>query len=330
MKVAANGRRARVFREDDTFVPLGDAVVTVGRFDGVHRGHQALLATTRQTAAQRIGDRALAVTLWPPPEWILRPSEPRGLLTTLEDRITLLAASGVDDIVVLRFDREFSQCTATDFLRDLIDRFQMRTLVTGPSAAIGRDREGTPDVIADLAPRLGFDHVPVRYEGEPGTVSSSNARIALAAGDIDGLSAVLGRPHSVYGIVGRGDARGRELGFPTANLQLPAWLTLPADGVYAGSAVLDGDSKLYPALISVGTRPTFGSGGRLFESHLLGFNDEMYGHGLRTFLRMWLRPQERFDSVDDLIAAMRRDREAAESMALGDAHAAVPFLLDSS
>ena len=326
MRKAANDRRVRVFCNDDAFTPLDGAAVTVGRFDGVHRGHCALLAATCRAAAEGPAGRAVAVTLWPPPEWILRPSEPRRLLTTLDDRIALLSASGVDDVVVLRFDRQFSRRGAADFLRDLIERVQMQTLVTGPNAAIGRDREGTPDEIARLAPQLGFTHVPVRYEGQPGAISSTQARNALATGDMDRLNAILGRTHSVHGVVGRGDGRGRELGFPTANVPIPSWLVLPADGVYAGAAVMDGDPTLYPALVSVGTRPTFGSGCRLFEAHLLGFNGDMYGRGLRTFLRTWLRPQEAFGSVDELVAAMRRDREVAESMNLGDPEQAAPFV----
>ena len=323
---SADARPIRVFREDDAFVPLGDAAVTIGRFDGVHRGHRALLAATCGAATRRPGGRAVAVTLWPPPEWVLRPSEPRRLLTTLDDRIALLAASGVDDVVVLRFDREFSRCGAADFLGRLIERLNMRTLVTGPNAAIGRDREGTPDVLSRLAPRLGFTHVPVSYEGEPGAISSSQARLALSAGDVQRLNDILGRTHSVYGTVRSGDGRGRELGFPTANVDIPSWLVLPADGVYAGSALVDGDPTLYPALISVGTRPTFGPGVCIFETHLMGFNREIYGRRLRTFVRAWLRGQEAFGTVRELVAAMNRDRESARAVDLSGPPQVAPFV----
>ncbi|MDE2869337.1 MAG: bifunctional riboflavin kinase/FMN adenylyltransferase [Chloroflexota bacterium] len=326
MTQAPNAGHVRVFREDDPFIPLGGAAVTIGRFDGVHRGHQALLRATCRAAAAQDGGRAIAVTLWPPPEWVLRPSEPRQLLTTLDDRIDLLATSGVDDVIVLRFDRQFSRRSANEFLRDLIERLAMRTLVTGPNAAIGRDREGTPDVIASLAPRLGFTHVAVRYEGEPGAISSSRARETLAAGEVDRLHAILDRAHSLFGTVARGDGRGRDLGFPTANVQTPPWLVLPADGVYAGTALVDADPTLYPALISVGTRPTFGLSHRLFEVHLLGFDREIYGCGLRTFIRAWLRGQQAFHSVEELVAAMHRDREAAERIDLGGSEQAMPFL----
>ncbi|MYD93748.1 MAG: riboflavin biosynthesis protein RibF [Chloroflexi bacterium] len=326
MTQAPNARHVRVFREDDTFVPLGGAAVTVGRFDGVHRGHQALLRATCRAAAAQDGGRAIAVTFWPPPEWVLRPSEPRQLLTTLDDRIGLLSASGVDDVIVLRFDRQFSRRSANEFLRDLIERLAMRTLVTGPNAAIGRDRQGTPAVIARLAPRLGFTHVAVSYEGEPGAISSSRAREALAAGAVDRLYGILDRTHSLFGTVSRGDGRGRDLGFPTANVQTPPWLVLPADGVYAGTALVDGDPTLYPALISVGKRPTFGSRVRLFEVHLLGFEREIYGRGLRTFLHAWLRGQEAFHSVEELVAAMHRDREVAAKIDLGGSEQAMPFL----
>ena len=321
-----NDRSVRVFRENDTFVPLGDAAVTIGRFDGVHRGHRALLAATCRAATQCPDGRAVAVTLWPPPEWVLRPSEPRRLLTSLDDRIALLAASGVDDVVVLRFDQALSRCSAADFLRDLIERLNMRTLVTGPNAAIGRDREGTSHVLSRLAPHLGFIHVPVSYEGEPGAISSRQARLALSVGDVQRLNEILGRTHSVYGTVRLGDGRGRELGFPTANVEPPSWLVLPVDGVYAGSALVDGDPTLYPALISVGTRPTFGPGVHLFETHLMGLTREIYGRGLRTFIRAWLRGQEAFGSVSELVEAMHLDREAAQAVDLGGLREVAPFV----
>ena len=326
MTQAPDAPCVRVFREDDRFVPLGGAAVTIGRFDGVHRGHQALLRATCRAAAAQADGRAIAVTLWPPPEWVLRPSEPRRLLTTLDDRVALLAASGIDDVIVLRFDRQFSRRSADEFLGDLMKRLDMRTLVTGPNAAIGRDREGTPDVIAGLAPRLGFTHMAVRYEGEPGAISSSRAREALAEGDVDRLHEILDRPHSLVGTVVRGSGRGRDLGFPTANVQTPPWLVLPADGVYAGTGLVDGDPTLYQALISVGTRPTFGSRVRLFEVNLLGFDREVYGRGLRTFLHAWLRGQQAFHSVEELVAAMHRDRAAAERIDLGGLAQALPFL----
>ncbi len=320
-----SARRVRVFREDESFVPAGGASVTVGRFDGMHRGHRALLRATCQVASDQRDGRAIAVTLWPPPEWVLRPAEPRQLLTTLDDRIALLASSGVDDIVVMRFDQQFSRRSAEDFLGDLKQQLNLRTLVTGPTAAIGRDREGTPNVIARLAPRLGIKHVPVRYEGSPGAISSTQARNALSSGEVDRLRAILGRSHSLYGMVSRGDGRGRKLGFPTANVELPEWLVLPADGVYAGAAFVDGDPEPYSALISVGTRPTFNSRTRLFEVHLLGFDRDIYGRGLRTFIHAWLRVQEAFDSVEALVAAMRRDRQAAEYVDLAGMSDAAPF-----
>ncbi len=326
MAGATDAGRVRVFREDDTFAPMGGSSVTVGRFDGMHRGHRALLQATCQVASDQRDGRAIAVTLWPPPEWILRPAEPRQMLTTLDDRIALLASSGVDDIVVMRFDQQFSRRSAEDFLGDLMQRLNLRTLVTGPTAAIGRDREGTPDVIARLAPRLGFTHVPVRYEGAPGAISSTQARNALSSGEVDRLRAILGRSHSMYGVVCRGEGLGRGLGFPTANVELPEWLVLPADGVYAGSALVDGDPEPYSALISVGTRPTFSSRTRLFEVHLLGFNRDIYGLGLRTFIHAWLRVQEAFDSVEALVAAMRRDREAAEAVDLAGKCEVAPFV----
>ncbi len=314
-----------MFRECQPFRPLGGAAVTVGRFDGVHRGHRALLIAARRAAASIDGGRAVAVTFWPPPEWVLRPHEPKRLLTTLDDRIELLAASGVDDVVVMRFDLELSQHSAERFLRGLGERLDMRALVTGPNAAIGRNREGTPEVIRRLAPRLGFRHIPVQYEGRPGEIASRKARRALQDGDAARLRTILGRAHSLAGEVATGDGRGRALGFPTANVQLPAWLARPADGVYVGFAATDGDPAPRPALVSAGSRPTFGAGERLFEVHLLDAERDLYGQRLRTFLWAWLRGQEAFASVDDLVRAMQRDRQAAAALAAPASGAFAPF-----
>ena len=246
---------------------------------------------------------------------------------TLDDRIDLLAASGVDDVIVLRFDRQFSRRSADEFLHDLVERLDMRTLVTGPNAAIGRDREGTPDVIASLAPRLGFTHLAVRYEGEPGAISSTKGPRGI--GRRPGGPAA--RRFWTERTVSLAPLPGAMVGAGSWDFQRPTsklltWLVLPADGVYAGSALVDGDPMLYPALVSVGTRPTFSSSARLFEVHLLGFDREIYGCGLRTFIRAWLRGQELFPSAEELVTAMRRDREAAETMELGGSEQAIPFL----
>lgn len=304
----------RVTRDVEKFKPMGEAALTIGRFDGVHRGHVALVRSTICAAVVDHVQRSIVVVLWPPPEWILRPSESRALLTTLEDRLKLLCALGVSEVVVLRFDKELSEQDPEDFIRFLKDRFLMRKLVMGPNAAIGRNRSGTTAALARIAERVGFDNVTVPSKGMTGEISSSRARQALEDGDIASLTRILGRFHSLEGPVVHGDARGRCLGFPTANLELPEWMVLPRDGVYAGGAVIEGEGLVHRALVSVGRRPTFGSGERMLEVNLINFDREIYGRRLRVFLERRIRGQEVFEQTEDLVAAMRGDEEVVRSM----------------
>ena len=324
MKARARANEVSIVRDVESFEPPGETAVTIGRFDGVHRGHQALLAATARAASELEYGHAVAVILWPPPEWVLRPSEPRRLLTTLDDRLELLSAASVSYIVVLPFDIELSRRTPQVFVELLADRFKMRTLVTGPNTAIGRDRSGTPDVLAGIATRAGFTHVQVPHEGPTGAISSSKARCDLESGDIESLREVLGRSHSYRGEVIRGDGRGGSLGFRTANIALSEQLILPKDGVYAASAIVEDGPEL-PALVSVGVRPTFGPSTRLFEVHLLGFDRQIYGCHVRVFLQRWLRGQERFDSRAGLIEAMRSDVDAARAIGRIDVADLMPF-----
>ena len=304
----------RVTRDVEKFKPMGEAALTIGRFDGVHRGHVALVRATIRAAVVEHVQRSIVVVLWPPPEWVLRPSESRALLTTLEDRLKLLVALGVSEVVVLRFNQELSKQEPEDFVRYLKDRFLMRRLVTGPNAAIGRNRSGTTSALARIAERVGFDHVTVPSQGITGEISSSHARQVLEGGDIASLTRILGRLHSLEGPVVHGDARGRRLGFPTANLELPEWMVLPLDGVYAGRATIEGEGLVYQALVSVGARPTFGSGERMLEVNLIDFDGEIYGRRLRVFFEQRIRGQVRFEKTEELVAAMRGDEEVVRDM----------------
>ena len=304
----------RVTRDVEEFRPLGESVLTIGRFDGVHRGHVGLVRAVIRAAAVDHMERSIVVVLWPPPEWVLRPSESRALLTTLEDRLNLLSDLGVSEVVVLPFDKELSAQEPEEFVRFLKKRFLMRKLVTGPNAAIGRNRSGTTSTLARIAERVGFDHVTVPPRGMTGEISSSRARQALENGDIVSVTNILGRLHSLEGPVVHGDSRGRRLGFPTANLELPEWMVLPLDGVYAASAVIQGEGLVYRALVSVGIRPTFGSGERMFEVNLIDFDRDIYGRRLRVFIQKRIRGQESFEETEELVAAMRGDERFVRSM----------------
>ncbi len=302
-----------------------EAVVTIGNFDGVHRGHQALIRQVVQEAAARRLESAV-VTFEPHPRLVLRPDQPLRLLSTLEEKIEQLARLGVDELVVWRFDHQTQQLTAEEFLERLCRWVRVRRLVHGPGFALGRGRQGTPPVIADIGRRLGFevealhplvvalpaatlapdDDGPVA----PALVSSSAIRAMIEAGQVGAATAALGRPPTVTGVVVAGERLGRVLGFPTANLEVPEVQVIPADGVYAAWADLfpgTPRARRRPAAASIGTRPQFGGTRRVVEAHLLDFDGDLYGARMRLHFVARLRSQERFPSTEALVEQMRRD-----------------------
>ena len=280
--------------QDVTGLPDARRGVAVGTFDGVHLGHVRVI-----DAARAAGLRTAVVTFDPHPRAVLgREVE---LLTTLERRLELFAAAGVDDIVVLEFDDTLASLDPTKFAELILRRMGAEVVAAGETFRFGRDRQGD----LTLLERLGFD---VRRVPVLANVSSSRIREFLHAGEPDRAARLLGRPAEVEGIVVHGDGRGRELGFPTANLDVPPGLLVPPDGVYAGW------TRDRLAAISVGTNPQFDGVERRVEAHLLDFDDDLYDHRLVVEIWSWLRGQMRFDSVDALVeqigADVGRAREA--------------------
>lgn len=282
------------------------AVVTVGRFDGVHRGHQHLLARVRQEAQARDA-LSVAITLYPDPRTVHDPDFRPAYLESLEDRLALLQTL-VDEVVLVHYTRELSRLTAREFVSALIEDLGMVCLVAGPDHSLGRDREGTVPVLTALGRELGYDVVvvePLLLE-DGTTVSSTAIRRYLEAGDMPRVRELLGRPFAARGIVQRGAGRGRTLGYPTANLVPQPGLALPADGVYATRARLAGD--VLPSVTNVGTRPTFDNGERLIEVHILDYADvDLYGHELQVEFLARLRPEVRYESVEALVGQMHQD-----------------------
>jgi riboflavin kinase / FMN adenylyltransferase len=267
--------------------------VAIGTFDGVHRGHLRVI-----DAARKAGLRTGVVTFDPHPRAVLgRQVE---LLATLERRLQLLEAAGVEDVLVLRFDERLAALSADEFAERILRGIGAETVAAGETFRFGRGREG------DLAllERLGFD---VRRVPLVENVSSSRIRQLLHAGETRRAAALLGRPPEVEGIVVRGDGRGRELGFPTANLDVPDGLLVPPDGVYAGWTH---DRR---AAVSIGTNPHFDGVERRVEAHLLDFDGDLYG--ARLVVELWdsLREQRRFASLDELVAAIGDDVERARA-----------------
>jgi riboflavin kinase/FMN adenylyltransferase len=263
--------------------------VAIGTFDGVHRGHLRVI-----DAARKAGLRTAVVTFDPHPRSVLGGQVE--LLATLERRLELLEAAGVEDVLVLRFDERLAALSADEFAARILRGIGAEAVAAGETFRFGRGREGD----LELLERLGFD---VRRVPLVENVSSSRIRQFLHAGETERAAALLGRPPEVEGVGVRGDGRGRELGFPTANLDVPEGLLIPPDGVYAGWA------RERRAAVSIGTNPHFDGVERRVEAHLLDFDGDLYGKRLVVELWAPLREQRRFDSLEELVAAIGDDVE---------------------
>jgi riboflavin kinase/FMN adenylyltransferase len=282
------------------------AVVTVGNFDGVHRGHQDVLRVAKERCA---GLPLVAVTFDPHPLAVVRPEQLRPALTTLERRIELLHEHGADEVRVLAFDSEVAAWSPEEFVdRVLVERLRADTVVVGENFRFGHKNSGDIDLLGVIGDARGFDVVPVPLAGDAQAYSSTRVRELLESGDVASAADILGRPHEVVGIVVEGDKRGRELGFPTANVPLGDASAAPGDGVYACWLVADG--VRHAAATSVGTNPTFEGTERRVESFVIDHptNDlDLYGVRVRVEFVEHLRPMERFDSVDALVSQIHDD-----------------------
>lgn len=285
----------------------GPSVVAIGTFDGVHRGHQVLVRRAVRAAAGR-GLRAIAVTFHPHPAHVVRPDEAPALLMIPARRVRTLRDTGADDVAVLAFDEDLSRSSPEGFVNDvLVDGLGARHVVVGGNFRFGHRGAGDVAVLRELGRDRGFEVEVVELLHLAGTrISSSEIRSRLVEGDLDWACRALGRPHIVDGTVVEGDRRGRELGVPTANVQLPEAILLPALGVYAGRVRLPSGDRV-PAATSIGERPTFGRGPVTIEAHLIDWQGDLYGEQVGVELRYRLRGEEHFDDVDALVRQMRRD-----------------------
>jgi len=296
--------------------PSNGTVVTIGVYDGVHVGHRSVLAEVRDLADKRGCDTAV-VTFEPHPALVVRPGSAPLLLTDLDQKLELLEACRVDHVVVIAFDQARSRQSAGDFVAEtLVGCLHARALVVGHDFHFGHRRQGTVPFLAEQGSRHGFDVLGLSLLAEAGAaVSSTRIRGLLAAGDVEGAAVLLGRPHEVRGVVAHGDGRGREWGFPTANVTVPSGICLPADGVYAGWYVHP-DGRQTPAAISLGRRPQVyeEKGERLLEPHLLDWAGDLYDQKAKVRFTHHLRGQERYPDVDDLLTQIGRDVEAARAL----------------
>ena len=305
---------------DDVPADWAGCVATIGVFDGVHRGHQRVVDRAGQVARQR-NLPLVVITFDPHPDEVIRPGSHPPFLTTPRRQAELLAGMGADAVFVLPFSVEFSQLSPDEFVRIVLsDRLHAAAVVVGEDFRFGRKAAGDVPLLAQLGEKYDFTVEGVPLLAADGiTMSSTYIRGRLAAGDVAGAATALGRPHRVQGVVVRGHQRGRALGFPTANLEIPPHTATPADGVYAGALIsldLDGaEVARWPAAISVGTNPTFDGTDRTVEAYALDRDDlDLYGTHAAIEFTARLRGNTKFDSVAALVAQMGEDVAAARAL----------------
>ncbi|MBA3654841.1 MAG: bifunctional riboflavin kinase/FAD synthetase [Actinobacteria bacterium] len=287
-------------------------VVTIGAYDGVHVGHRALIADVRRLAAER--DCASAVVTFDRhPATVVRPESAPKLLTDLEQKLELLAATGVDYALVVHFDEQRAAESPEHFVTNiLVDCLHARSVVVGHDFHFGKRRAGNVPLLMEMGARFGFDVLGIMLIEDGGSaVSSTEIRRRLGAGDIAAAAELLGRPHEVRGVVVEGDGRGRELGFPTANVAIPVEVQLPADGIYAGWYERP-DGEVRAAALSLGRRPTFydTAESSLLEAYLIDFDGDLYGERAEVRFVQRLRGEQKFESVDALTQQIAKDVDA--------------------
>jgi riboflavin kinase/FMN adenylyltransferase len=294
---------------DEVPADLGRTAVVIGNFDGVHLGHQHVIRRAREIA-DADGLRVVAVTFDPHPMAVLRPDHAPLTLTDVATRCRLLAAAGADDVFVIRFSREIAAWTPEEFIdRILVDGLHARHVVVGANFRFGNKAAGDVATLTRAGESRDFVVDGVALDGGPQVWSSTYVRTCLTAGDVEGAAEALGHPYAVAGEVVQGDRRGRDLGFPTANVPVRD-LAVPADGVYAGwLRVLDRDEEPLPAAISVGTNPTFdGVRDRRVEAYVLDRTDlDLYGREVEISFVARIRGMVKFDGVDALVETIRDD-----------------------
>jgi riboflavin kinase/FMN adenylyltransferase len=289
-----------------------ESVLTVGAFDGLHLGHQELLRQLVRRAQQT--DRCSGmVTFDPLPRTVLQPNENTTCLTTPKEKIRLLTRWGLDLVVIVPFTRELARTSARDFVQMLCARLQMAELWIGWDFALGSGRAGNPRTLTQLGRTMGFQvHVIEPVSDGAVVISSTQIRQLITAGRVREAAEMLGRYHEVEGTVVQGEGRGKELGFPTANIELPAHCALPAVGVYA--AYVDHGDQRYPAVANIGYRPTFGESELCVEAHLMGFHGDLYGEQVRLRFVERLRAERRFASAEALRGQINRDLAEAQDI----------------
>jgi riboflavin kinase/FMN adenylyltransferase len=287
-------------------------LLSIGTFDGVHLGHQAVLQYLSQQKKATDG-HSVVLTFSNHPLSVLRPDSPTKLICATAHKLLLLQQHDVDTTLLIPFTKEFSKQSPEQFLTDLRKYIPFTHLVLGHDAVIGHNRQGDRSILTQLGQKMGFEvtHLPpAQADGKP--VSSTAIRTAIQSGSISDTSRLLGRPYSVRGVVIRGMGKGKQLGFPTANIDVKD-LCLPPYGIYAASMLHKG--KRYPGVISLGVAPTVRKNPNpVLETHLFDFSDDLYGQEVEVFFGTYIRPEMKFSSVDELQTQIARDVEHCRAL----------------
>jgi len=292
----------------------GPLFLAIGVFDGVHRGHQAVISTSAEHARAASGT-PVVVTFDPHPEKVLRPESAPHLLSATQHKIALIRALGVEHLLIINFDKQFAATEPEDFVQQLVTHSKpLREICVGHEWSFGKKRRGNLDLLKKLGANMNFDVVgilPVKINGA--VVSSTAIRQAIEKGDLTKAAEMLGHEYTILGTVTRGDNLGKKIGFPTANLSAHSE-QFPPNGVYAAEARIDGD--LHRGVINLGIRPTVSSGKseRVLEIHLFDFNRDIYGRDVEVRFLKFLRPEKKFENLDALVHQIRRDVEQARQL----------------
>lgn len=300
----------KIYTELNDLVKDNNTVLTLGTFDGIHLGHQEIIKRVVE-CSERENLRNTVITFRPHPRKVINPELNIKLLTTSEEQIEIFEKLGVENLLIINFTKEFSELSPEKFLEDyLISKIGLKKIVIGYDHHFGKARGGDINLLKAMSEKFKFEILqiePYLINDEP--VSSTKIRIALENGDIEKANSMLGRYYSFSGVVVEGDKRGRELGYPTANIKLNnSEKLLPQVGIYA--VLVEMDNKVYKALLSIGKRPTFYDDGEIVpEVYIYDFNSDIYGKELKINLISRLRGEEKFKSADELITQMNIDRE---------------------